>query len=227
MESVSSSRILIAVPDTALCRQITAAVQSEGLLTDEAADGIAALKCVRRNIYQLFVLDTCLPELSGLLVCREIRKSSAAPIIFVSSLSSEEDRLAGFLAGGNDYLVKPFSLRELTARIGSLLSLTHGPARGPDAVVAGGICVDSASRCVYVDGGAVQLTPKEYDLLCFLLKHPRRAFSRDSLLDLVWGRRFLGSDRTIDTHVKSLREKIHPYQDYIVTVWGIGYKLEL
>ena len=227
MESTLTSRVLIAVPDTMLRHQITAALSAAGFLADEALDGIAALKCMRRSVYGLIVLDAELPELSGLMVCREIRQTSAAPVIFVSGLSSEEDRLAGFLAGGNDYMVKPVSVRELLARIGSFLSLTQDARRDSDLLTAGGLRVDGASRAVYVDGRAVQLTPKEYDLLCFLLKHPRRVFSRDALLDLVWGRQFLGSDRTVDSHVKSLREKIHPYQDCIVTVWGIGYKLEM
>jgi len=226
-DNLATPRILIAVPDAALRQKVMDAAAQDGFFADGATDGIAALKCVRRNTYQLAVLDTGLPELSGLVVCREIRKVSRAPIVLLSTLSSEEDRLAGFLAGGNDYLVKPIYLRELMARINSLLSLSGGGARGTDILRAGEILIDSASRNVTVSRREIQLTPKEYDLLFFLCKHPRRAYSRDSLLDLVWGPRFFGSDRTVDTHIGSLREKIRPHQDYIVTVWGFGYKLEV
>jgi len=221
-----AERLLVATADAELCRQITEAAAREGFFADGAADGISALKCARRNAYGLTVLDTGLPEVNGLLVCRELRKSSTAPIIMISGLSSEEDRLAGFMAGGNDYLVKPFFMRELMARIKSLISLWESEAGGSGMIVSGGICVDDASRCVYVDRHEIQLAPKEYDLLCFLCRHPHQAFSRDSLLDRVWGREFFGSDRTVDTHVKSLREKIRPYQDRIATVWGFGYRLE-
>ena len=219
------TRILIATGDSTLRQQIVTAAENENHLTEEAPDGISALKHIRRNLYQAVILDTDLPEIGGLTVCREIRKLSNVPVIMLSSLSSEKDRLQGFLSGGNDYMVKPIYISELMARVASFIALTAAPANKSDLITVGELTVDSSSRNVYINRKKIRLTPKEYDLLYFLCQNRNRAFSRDTLLDQVWGRGFYGTDRTVDTHIKSLRRQIKPHQDCIVTVWGFGYKL--
>ncbi len=171
------------------------------------------------------MLDTELPELDGRNVCRQIRKVSDIPILIVTAKNDEGHRLSGFELGADDYITKPFSPGELMARIRVFLyrSGTLQKPR-PQKIAYGGLLIDAVSRTVYIDDHAVQLPPKEYELLCFLSQNPNQAFARDMLLDQVWGADFFGSDRTVDTHIKTLRESIKPYDSYIVTVWGIGYK---
>jgi len=216
-------RLLVADADIATREIVRLAAANENWQSDGAADGISALKLMRRNRYRLVVLDTALPDVDGFLVCRQFRKSEASPVIFISASAAEADKLEGFDAGGNDYVVKPFSTRELVARMKNLLALTGYDASAPHVLTAGKLSADLDSRTVTLNGGPLALTPKEYELLLFFCQHPLQAFSRDMLLDEVWGRSFYGSDRTVDTHVKSLRNKLQPY-DYIETVWGYGYK---
>lgn len=220
-------RLLIVNSDNSVRRIIREHAVSEGYLTDEATDGICALKLFRRNEYHLVVMDTALPELDGINVCRQIRKVSDIPVIFLSEHSDEEEKLLCFDSGADDFLVKPFSPLVLMARVKVFLhrsaNLLNIPSR---KIVFAGIHIDTFSRSVYVDEKIVQLTNKDYELLVFLSQNPNKAFSRDSLLDRVWGADFAGSDRTVDTHVKTLRECIKPYDGYIATVWGYGYKFE-
>ena len=224
---MKDTRLLIADTDAAIRGIIRVSAQEEGWDYSEAGDGITALKLFRRGAYHIAILDYSLAELDGKIVCRQIRKSSTIPVIFLSTYAGEAERLAGFTVGGNDYLLKPFYPRELIARIKSLLSL-HGHAPEPQRILAcGGISIDLLSHKVSVDGRSLTLTPKEYDLLLFFCQNPSKAYSRDALLNLVWGEDFYGSDRTVDTHVKGLRGKIQPYHDYIVTMWGVGYKFEI
>lgn len=224
---VEDVKILVADADPTVRSIVRIATEEEGWSCVEAPDGIVALKLCRRNTFRLAVLDFDLPELDGRLVCRQIRKSSTAPVIFVGRHTGEAERLSCFSAGGNDYVIKPFYPRELIARAKSLMSLHGRLPEEPRTVTRGGITVDLTSRSVRVDGHEVALTPKEYDLLLFLCQNPSKAYTRDALLNLVWGDDFFGSDRTVDTHVKSLRGKIRPYHYYIVTIWGTGYKFEL
>lgn len=217
-------RILIADGDTEVRRMIKAQTAIEDFFADEATDGITALKLFRRNDYNIIILDAALQELDGWNVCRQIRKVSETPIIILSAINTEEEKLAIFDIGADDYMVKPFSAKELLARIKVILRrsgmfLNLAPRR----IVFGGICIDLISRMAYVDGKSISLTPREYSLLLFMTQNPHKAFSREALLREVWGEDFFGTDRTVDTHIKTLRENIKPYQDYIATVWGYGY----
>ena len=223
---VQGIRLLIADTDASIRGIIRVAAREEGWDCSEAADGIVALKLFRRNSYHLAVLDYDLAELNGRIVCKQIRKSSKIPIILLSVHSGEAERLAGFAAGGNDYILKPFYPGEVVARIKSLMTLYGYDNVQKKTLQRGGIEIDLLSYNVYVDQKVIRLTPKEYDLLVFFCQNPKKAFSRDALLDLVWGDDFDGSDRTVDTHVKSLRGKIRPYSFYIATIWGVGYKFE-
>lgn len=224
---LQDTRLLVADTDSSVRNIIRIASREEGWDCEEAGDGITALKQFRHFNFHLAILDYNLAELDGRIVCRQIRKSSSIPVIFLSAHSGEAERLAGFSAGGNDYLIKPFYPRELIARAKSFLTL-HGHApEAPKTLVKGSITIDLLSYKASVDNHQLTLTPKEYDLLVFFCRNPYKAYSRDALLNLVWGDDFYGSDRTVDTHVKSLRNKIHPYHYYIVTIWGVGYKFEI
>lgn len=220
-------KLLVADADATVRDIIRLSVGAEGWLCDFAQDGISALKRLRRCEYQLVILEAELPEIGGCVVCRHLRKSLNIPVVFISRNGNEANRLAGFEAGGNDYVLKPFYPRELVARIRNLLVIFGNNARAPSVVKAGEISLDLGSHQVSVNGTDVKLTPKEFDLLLFFLRNQRQAFSRDALLEMVWGQDFLGSDRTVDTHIKSLRGKIYPCQDSIQTVWGYGYKFEI
>ena len=220
---INGVRLLAADADASVREIIRLAAAEQGWLCDNAADGIAALKLTRRNRYNIAVLEGELPDVNGILVCRHIRKSMQTPVIIISKNAAEADRLEGFEAGCNDYVLKPFYPRELIARIKNLLTLTGNNTNTPKIIIAGNLRIDVYSHAAYLDGLVLQLTPKEYDLLLFFCRHPQQAFSRDVLLNEVWGREFFGSDRTVDTHVKSLRGKLQPY-DYIETIWSFGYK---
>lgn len=220
-------RLLVADADASVREVIRLACEDEGWMCDDAPDGIAALKLLRRQEYQLAILDAELAELDGYTVCRHIRKTSRFPVIFIGSSGRENDRLAAFSCGGNDYVPKPFFPRELAARVKNLLEFCGvSKATVAKSITAGSIRIDPESHSVYVSGRRTQLAPREYDLLLLFAQHPHQAFSRDQLLNLVWGEEFFGSDRTVDTHVKSLRSKIRPYQSVIETIWGFGYKFE-
>ena len=224
---IQRARLLIADTDASIRGIIRVAVKEEGWDCSEATDGITALKLFRRNSYHLAILDYNLAELNGRIVCKQIRKSSKIPIILLSVHSGEAERLTGFAAGCNDYIIKPFYPGEVVARIKSLMTLYGYENMPRKTLVRGGIEIDMQSYNVYVNKKLINLTPKEYDLLVFFCQNPEKAYSRDALLDLVWGHDFCGSDRTVDTHVKSLRGKIQPYNFYIATVWGVGYKFEV
>ena len=221
------TKLLVADADAAVREIIRLCASTEGWLCDDALDGISALKRIRRSEYHLVILEAELPEIDGYIVCRHLRKGSNVPVIFISRNGNESNRLAGFEAGGNDYVIKPFYPRELVARVKNLLSIWGHDARMVNIVQAGDITLNLNTHQAAVAGSEVKLTPKEFDLLLFFLRNQRQAFSRDSLLELVWGQDFFGSDRTVDSHVKSLRGKISPCQNSIQTVWGYGYKFEI
>ena len=215
-------RLLIADPKPETRAAIKTYVSLENYGADEAADGITALKLLRRSEYQVVIMDTMLPELDAWHVCRQIRKTASTPIIMISERNEEDEKLSFFDIGVDDFMNKPFSCKELMARI--RVMLRHSLSSfAPRRLVYGGLCIDSISRAVYIDGETVTLTPKEYSLLCYLAQNPDKALSRGMIIDEVWGEDFFGTDRTVDTHIKTLREIIKPYQRYIETVWGYGY----
>jgi two-component system response regulator ResD len=204
------TKLLAADADPTVREIISLCARGEGWLFDGAPDGLSALKRLRRNEYNLVILEAELPEVDGFIVCRHLRKSANVPVIFISRHGNEASRLAAFEAGGNDYVLKPFYPRELVARIKNLLNIWGHDARAANIIRAGEISLDLSSHRAAVSGSEVKLTPKEFELLLFFMRNQRQAFSRDSLLQLVWGQDFFGSDRTVDTHIKSLRGKILP-----------------
>jgi DNA-binding response OmpR family regulator len=200
----------------------------EGYLIDEAGDGAEALDLFKKNVYSVIILDVMMPRMDGWNVCREIRKTSHVPVIMLTARGEEYDKLFGFELGVDDYMVKPFSPKELMARVKVFLrrSLQEQSNVNKNAITLDGLVVELDSRNVFVDGSQVSLTPKEFELLKFFILHQNKAFSRDQLLNSVWGYDFIGDDRTVDTHVKMLRESLGQYRKYIITVWGLGYKFE-
>lgn len=218
-------RLLVADADASIREIIRLSAMEEGWHCDEAGDGLTALKMAHRGLYQLAVLDVDLPEVDGKILCRHIRRNMKAPVILLGMRGAESDRLAAFDAGGNDYLIKPFYPRELIARARSLMALSERIDPATQKVTCGALLIDPEAREAWVNGRTLQLAPKEYELLLFLCQNPNQAFTRDALLDLVWGPDFFGTDRTVDTHIKMLRNKLRPYDTLLETVWGYGYRL--
>lgn len=218
-------RLLIVDKDETARNQIKKLADNAGYAFDVAFDGVMAIKLFRRHDYHLIIMDTDLPVLDGWNVCRQIRKVSDVPIIIISALTGEHDKLLAFDSGADDYLCKPFSSPELAAKIKVFLYRSKGLKMSSQTKIAcNGLLIDTISHTVTVDDNIVKLTPKEYELLHYLSQNPNKAFSREMLLNEVWGYEFTGSDRTVDTHIKMLRENIKPYGPSIVTVWGFGYK---
>lgn len=204
-------------------------VVSEKYEIIEAVDGVEAMNLFKANDISMIILDVMLPKMDGWSVCREIRRASAVPIIMLSARGEEYDKLFGFELGVDDYLVKPFSPKELLARMKAIFARSDAKKEEvpvTNRVQIADFIIDFDARNVYLDKKLVNLTPKEYDLLNFFVQNQNKVFSRDQLLSLVWGYDFAGDDRTVDTHVKMLRETLKQYRKWIVTVWGIGYKFE-
>ncbi|MGI6177410.1 MAG: response regulator transcription factor [Eubacterium sp.] len=198
-----------------------------GYEVTEAEDGMSAVGLCKLNKYDLVILDIMMPKLDGFSACKEIKKIQDVPVIMLSARGEEYDKLFGFELGIDDYVVKPFSPKELMARVNVVLERRNAKhTDGQEVLNFGGLSINIAARTVTVDGKRVELTPKEYDLLFYLIKNKNIALSRDKLLSDIWGYDFFGDDRTIDTHIKNLRNSLGPYRDYIVTLRGVGYKFE-
>jgi len=195
----------------------------EGYEVDEAVDGEEAIKKATTDEYLLIIMDIMMPNKDGYQACKEIKKTVDVPFIMLSARSEEYDKLIGFDLGIDDYVTKPFSPKELVARVKAVLKRSNGE----DIVYKfGGLVIDDRAHEVIIDGEAVYLTPKEYELLKYFVTNKNIALSREQLLTNVWGYDFYGNDRTIDTHVKTLRRNLNNYGDLIKTVRGIGYKFE-
>lgn len=200
----------------------------EGYEVAEAENGMQAVEMARTDPGDLVILDIMMPELDGFSTAREIRKNSDVPIIFLSARGEEYDKIHGFELGVDDYVVKPFSPRELMMRVGAVLrrSRTSNQDHSHECVKMGGLMVDFTARQVSVDGAALELSPKEYDLLFFMVRNRGIALTRDRLISEVWGFDFFGDDRTLDTHIKLLRKQLGDYARYITTLRGVGYRFE-
>lgn len=222
-------RVLI-IEDEERMRSITKTyLEREGWEVAEASDGREALSKFKESTYSAIVLDVMLPEIDGWTVLREIRRSSQVPVLMLTARGEEMDRLFGFELGVDDYMVKPFSPRELVARL-KAVSRRYSEVQNrekKDSCKGSDICVDEAAREVKLYGSKIDLTPKEYDLLIFLKKRPNMVFTREQLLNEVWGYEFYGDLRTVDTHIKNLREKLKDERKHIATIWGVGYKFEV
>ena len=199
----------------------------EGYEVDEAADGMQAVEKCRARRYDLVIMDVMMPELDGFSACREIRKTSQVPMLMLSARGEEYDRIHGFELGVDDYVVKPFSPKELMMRVGAILKRSAAaPAASSEQVVIGDLVVDFTARRVTISGEALDLSPKEYDLLFYMVRNRGIALTREKLISEVWGYDFFGDDRTLDTHIKLLRRQLGPYADRITTLRGVGYRFE-
>ncbi|MGE9874522.1 response regulator transcription factor [Hornefia butyriciproducens] len=219
---------LLVVDDEPKIREVIREyAEFNGYEVTEAADGMSAVGLVKLNDYDLVILDIMMPKLDGFSACKKIKKIKDVPVIMLSARGEEYDKLFGFELGIDDYVVKPFSPKELMARINVVLARRNAaPQTRSDVLKFGGLEINIAARTVSVDGERIDLTPKEYDLLFYLIENRNIALSRDKLLSDIWGYDFFGDDRTIDTHIKNLRNALGPYRDYIVTLRGVGYKFE-
>lgn len=220
---------LLIVDDEKRIRALIAKYASfEGYETDEAEDGMQAVAMCREYRYDLIIMDVMMPRLDGYSACKEIHKSKNIPVIMLSARGEEYDKLFGFEIGVDDYVVKPFSPKELMARVKVVLkrSAASAEAAQPDKYTFEGLEVDISGREVYVNGQKASMTPKEYDLLFYLVRNKNIALTRDKLLEEVWGYDFFGDDRTVDTHIKMLRNSLGEYRKFIVTLRGMGYKFE-
>ena len=204
----------------------------EGHTVTEAGDGMEAVSLCRRQEFDIIIMDIMMPELDGFSACREIRKFSATPIIMLSARGEEYDKINGFESGIDDYVVKPFSPRELMLRVEAVMKRVRQreeKAAAQNQIVeldGGGLRADLTARIVYIDGKRVDMSPKEYELFFYLLKNRNIALSREKLISEVWGYDFYGDARTLDTHIKLLRKTLGRYSDYIVTLRGVGYRSE-
>ena len=198
-----------------------------GYEVTEAADGMSAIGLCKLNDYDLIIMDVMMPKLDGFSSVKEIKKIKDIPVIMLSARGEEYDKLFGFELGIDDYVVKPFSPKELMARVNAVLQRKSGSENNSAQVMKfDGLEVNFAARTITVDGERVNLTPNEYDLLFYLIQNKNIALSRDKLLSDIWGYDFFGDDRTIDTHIKNLRNNLGPYRNFIVTLRGVGYKFE-
>ena len=221
-------KLLIVDDEQKIREVIREYAEFNGFETDEAADGMSAIGLVKLNDYDLIIMDVVMPKLDGFSACKEIKKIKDIPIIMLSARGEEYDKLFGFELGIDDYVVKPFSPKELIARVNAVISRNKASAPSDsDELSFGGLVINMPARTVTIDGEKAELTPKEYELLFYLVKNRNLALSRDKLLQDIWGYDFFGDDRTIDTHIKNLRNNLGPYRDYIVTLRGVGYKFEV
>ncbi len=220
-------KILIVDDEDKIREVIREYAEFSGFAADEAADGMSAIGMVKLNDYDLIIMDIMMPKLDGFSAVKEIQKIKKIPVIMLSARGEEYDKLFGFELGIDDYVVKPFSPKELMARVNAVLSRVDAPDKTVSTTEKyEGLEVNFAARTISVDGKKVELTPKEYDLLFYMIKNKNIALSRDTLLSDIWGYDFFGDDRTIDTHVKNLRNSLGPYRKFIVTLRGVGYKFE-
>ncbi|MBP0724254.1 response regulator transcription factor [Bacillus sp. RG28] len=231
-------KILIVDDEDRIRRLLRMYLERENYMIDEASNGEEALELSLNNDYSLILLDLMMPGLDGLEVCRELRKQKTTPIIMLTAKGEESNRVQGFEVGTDDYIIKPFSPREVVLRVKALLRrsstiplFTVDSTTAKDVVVFPHLVIDNDAHRVIVNREEISLTPKEYELLLFLAKSPDKVFDRETLLKSVWQYDYFGDLRTVDTHVKRLREKISKSSEeaakMIVTVWGVGYKFEV
>jgi len=237
--------ILVVEDEVDINNLIRSHLEAEGHTVHQAFDGLTGLALVGQTKPDLLILDWMLPRLDGLAVCRQVRQDYLVPIIMLTARGEEIDRVLGLEVGADDYVTKPFGIRELLARVRALLrrvaldmsaanepAATGGTAAGadptmppaPEPIQRGALRIDLADRIATLEGAPVDLTLKEYDLLVLLANHPGRAFSREFLLERLWGDDYEGFDRTVDTHIMRLRKKLGAVGEKIATVWGVGYR---
>lgn len=200
-----------------------------GHTVTEAGNGMEAVSLCKENDFDIIIMDVMMPKMDGFSACKEIRKYKKTPVLMLSARGEEYDKLFGFEVGIDDYVVKPFSLKELMSRANAIIArcAPKSQEKLPERITIGGISIDVPARNVYINWEKVALTPKEYDLLFYLVTNKNTVLTREQLLNAVWGYEFFGEDRTLDTHIRMLRGNLGEYRDYIVTIRGVGYKLEI
>jgi len=199
----------------------------EGHTVFEASNGMEAIEICQKNKFDIIILDIMMPELDGFSTCKEIRKTSCIPVIMLSARGEEYDKIHGFELGIDDYVVKPFSPKELMMRIDAILKrVSPTTEQQKDIFIKDTLKIDFTGRLVYIDDKKIDMSPKEYDLLFYMVKNRGIALTRERLISDVWGYDFYGDDRTLDTHIKLLRKTIAPYNNLIVTLRGVGYRFE-
>ncbi|MDR3310820.1 MAG: response regulator transcription factor [Oscillospiraceae bacterium] len=221
------AKILVADDEEKIRGLILKYAKFEGHEAVTAADGFAAVEAARQTRFDIIIMDVMMPELDGFSAVKEIRKTSDAPVLFLSARTEEYDRIHGFETGADDYVTKPFSPKELMLRVAAILARAEKrdePRR--EEYRREGLFADVTARTVTVDGAAAAMSPKEYDLFFYLLKNRNIALTREKLIENVWGYDFFGEDRTLDTHIKLLRKSLGPYAKFIVTLRGLGYRFE-
>ena len=222
-------KILVVDDEELLVKGIRFNLENEGFQVDVAYDGATAVEKARTGQFDLIILDLMMPVLSGTEACMKIREFSDVPVIMLTARSEDEDKLMGFACGADDYVTKPFNIREVIARVRALLRRSGGSAqqqRAAALLTVGGLSLDTEQRVAIRDGQVIDLTAKEFDLIELLMKNPRHVYSRESLMNLVWGYSYVGDYHTVDVHIRRLREKLEPNPAepvYIITKWGVGY----
>ena len=220
------AKILVCDDDKDIVEAIDIYLTQEGYEVLKAYDGDEAIKVLKRNEVDLLIMDVMMPDLDGFSACREIRKHSNVPILMLSARGEEYDKLHGFELGIDDYVVKPFSPKELMMRVAAILKRSSIQTDTRETVEIGELKVDFTARRVTLGDRVLELSPKEYDLLFYLVRNRGIALTREKLLSEIWGYDFFGDDRTLDTHIKLLRRQLGPYADRITTLRGVGYRFE-
>lgn len=221
-------KILVADDEQKIREVIKEYAEYEGHTVYEAVDGMQAVDMAKEQDFDIIIMDVMMPRLDGFSACKEIRKFKNTPILMLSARTEEYDKLFGFEMGVDDYVVKPFSPKEVLARINAIIKRNKSGNEPVGATVKfEGLEINFTARDVFIDGEKANLTPKEYDLLFYLVKNKNIALTRNKLLEEVWGYDFFGDDRTIDTHIKMLRNNLGPYRKFIVTLRGMGYKFQV
>ena len=218
------SRILVVDDEEKIREVIKEFAEFESYEVDEATDGMEAVEMCKKNDYDAVILDVMMPRMDGFTACKEIKKIGDIPVLMLSARGEEYDKLFGFEVGIDDYVVKPFSPKEVMMRLNVIISRRRNPRKDSSIMEFGGLKINMAARDVFVDGVKAEMTPKEYDLLFYLVKNRNIGMTRNKILQDVWDYDFFGDDRTVDTHIKMLRNNLGQYRDYIVTLRGLGYK---
>ena len=220
-------KILVVDDEKTLVKGIKFNLENEGYQVECAYDGAAAVELARNEKFDLLILDVMMPEVDGLEACMRIREFSNVPIIMLTAKGEDADKLMGFECGADDYLTKPFNILELKARVRALLRRAAGVQRSQGSVLTvGDLSLNTEERIAVRDGKTVDLTAKEYDLIELLMRNPRRVYSRENLMNVVWGYTYAGDYRTVDVHIRRLREKLErdpASPEHIMTKWGVGY----
>ena len=224
-------KILVVDDERVMVKGIKFNLENEGYQVDTGSDGEEAVDKARTGQFDLIILDLMMPKIDGLQACMKIREFSNVPVIMLTAKSEDTDKIIGFECGADDYITKPFNILELKARIRALMRRAGAAAqqqREADRLTQGAITLDLSERAAWRDGEQVELTAKEFDLMSLLMQNPGRVYSRENLLNLVWGYEYIGEFRTVDVHIRRLREKLEPdpaNPEHILTKWGVGYYL--